>query len=117
METKPPVQGDGCLLSEPGYLTLRPMRLLAMRRIGPYGTLGPPAFDGTPSEWSPLIDAARRLKLIHRPLGVVISYDNPYLTPPHLQQLDACVPLIGDQMSPDTPQARVIAFSEVASTA
>jgi AraC family transcriptional regulator len=86
-------RGDGCTLSEVSFLTLKPLTLLAMRRIGPYGTLGPPRFDGAPSEWSPLLDVAARWGLEYRKLGIIICYDDPTITPPDLQHLDACVPL------------------------
>lgn len=104
------IEGDGCRLSGPSFLTLKRQTLLAWRRIGPYGTFGPPRFDGGPSEWSPLLDAATREGLDFRPLGLVISYDNPFLTPPHLQQLDACVPLSAAGREPVGADVRKITF-------
>lgn len=106
----PAVEGDGCQLSRPGFLTLKTLTLLAWRRVGPYGTFGPPCLDGGPSEWSPLFDAAARDGLAWRPLGLVISYDNPFLTPPHLQQLDACVPLLDPGQEPVGNDVRKITF-------
>jgi AraC family transcriptional regulator len=105
------VRGDGCRFSDVSFLTLRPMTLLAMRRIGPYGTMGPPNFDGAPSDWSPLIDVASHETLAFRPLGVIFSYDNPYLTPPHLQHLDACVPLVKSIRIRSRGQIRRLDFS------
>jgi AraC family transcriptional regulator len=85
---------NGSTLSEVSYLTLKPMTLLAMRRMGKYGTFGIPDWEGGPSDWSPLIDELYRRKLPFRKVGVMICYDNPRLTPPHLQAMDACVPLL-----------------------
>lgn len=110
LATVAPVKGDGCELSETTFLTLKPLTLLAMRRIGPYGTFGAPRFDGAASEWSTLLGAARDLDLPYRPIGLVISYDNPYLTPPHLQQLDACVPLLKADGAPQDGAVRRIEF-------
>lgn len=104
------IEGDGCRLSSPSFLTLKTLTLLAWRRVGPYGTFGPPRFDGGTSEWSPLLDAAARDGLTFRPLGMVISYDNPFLTPPHLQQLDACVPLSDPDQEPVSSDVRRITF-------
>jgi AraC family transcriptional regulator len=84
---------DGSTLSEVSYLTLKPMTLLAMRRMGKYGTFGTPDWDGGPSDWSPLVDELRNRRLPFRKLGMMFCYDNPRLTPPHLQAMDACVPL------------------------
>lgn len=106
----PLIQGEGCQLSLPSFLTLRTQTLLAWRRVGAYGTFGPPRFDGGASDWSPLLDAAARDRLIYRPLGFVISYDNPFLTPPHLQQLDACVPLSDPDQEPVSADVRKIVF-------
>lgn len=108
--TAPVIEGDGCRLSGASFLTLKPLTLLAWRRIGSYGTFGPPRFDGGPSEWSPLLDAALRDGLVVRPLGLVISYDNPFLTPPHLQQLDACVPFSDPGQEPVSADVRKITF-------
>lgn len=108
--TSPLLQGEGCQLSIPSFLTLKTLTLLAWRRVGPYGTFGPPRFDGGSSEWSPLLDAAARDRLAWRPMGLVISYDNPFLTPPHLQQLDACVPLSDPRQGPTSGDVRKIIF-------
>lgn len=105
-----PQAPDGCTISEMSFVTLKPMALLAWRRVGPYGTFNPPHFDATPSDWSPLLDEARRQNISHRQLALVISYDNPFATPPHLQQLDACVPLLDETTEPSGQIIRKITF-------
>lgn len=101
----------GSELSEVSFLTLRPMTLLAMRRMGQYGTFGMPDFDGGPSDWLPLVELARRRKLAFRPLGMMFCYDNPGLTPPHLQSLDACVPLLKSAGAPTRGNVRRLDFA------
>lgn len=101
---------EGCIISDVSFVTLKPMSLLAWRRVGPYGTFNPPRFDATPSDWSPLLDEAQRQNIRHRPLALVISYDNPFATPPHLQQLDACVPLLDDATEPSGQIIRKLTF-------
>lgn len=105
-----PAAPEGCAISNVSFVTLKPMHLLAWRRVGPYGTFNPPRFDATPSDWSPLLDEAQRQNIAHRPLALVISYDNPFATPPHLQQLDACVPLLDDTIEPSGQIIRKITF-------
>ena len=100
MDASKAFTGDGCTLSAVSFLTLKPLTLLAMRRIGPYGTLGYPRFDGRPSQWTPLLEVAARRALAYRKLGIVICYDDPTITPPHLQHLDACVPLTSSSGAP-----------------
>lgn len=101
---------EGCTISDVSFVTLRPMALLAWRRVGPYGTFNPPRFDATTTDWSPLLDEAQRQNILHRPLALVISYDNPFATPPHLQQLDACVPLIDETTEPSGQTIRKLNF-------
>jgi DNA gyrase inhibitor GyrI len=105
------VEREGSQLSEISFLTLKPMSLLAMRRFGKYGTFGLPDFEGGPSDWSPLLDVARRRKLGFRKLGMMFSYDNPTLTPPHLQSLDACVPLLRPERAPTQGIVRRLDFA------
>jgi AraC family transcriptional regulator len=102
---------DGSTLSEVSYLTLKPMTLLAMRRMGKYGTFGMPDWDGGPSDWSPLIDELRTRKLPFRKLGMMLCYDNPRLTPPHLQAMDACVPLLDTAGAPRKGTVRRLDFA------
>ena len=102
---------DGSTLSEVSYLTLKPMALLAMRRMGQYGTFGTPDWDGGQSDWSPLVDELRRRKLPFRKLGIMICYDNPRLTPPHLQAMDACVPLLKTAGAPRKGNIRRLDFA------
>ncbi|MEQ1489956.1 MAG: helix-turn-helix domain-containing protein [Terricaulis sp.] len=107
-ETKTPP--EGCAISEMSFVSLKSMHRLAWRRVGPYGRFNPPRFDATPSDWSPLLDEAARQNIRHRQLALVISYDNPFATPPHLQQLDACVPLLSEGADPSGQIIRKIQF-------
>lgn len=101
---------EGCTISDMSFVTLKPVALLAWRRVGPYGTFNPPRFDATPSDWSPLLEEAARQDIAHRQLALVISYDNPFATPPHLQQLDACVPLLDETTEASGQTIRKITF-------
>lgn len=102
---------DGSALSEVSYLTLKPMTLLAMRRMGQYGTFGLPDWEGGPSDWSPLVDELHKRKLPFRKLGMMLCYDSPNLTPPHLQALDACVPLLKAAGAPRKGNVRRLDFA------
>ncbi len=110
METAYLVKHAGCELSQVTFLILKPMTLLAMRRMGQYGTFGLPDFDGGPSDWAPLLDEARRRKLAFRKLGMAICYDSPRLTPPHLQAMDACIPLLKAGGAPTKGSIRRLDF-------
>ena len=101
----------GSELSEVSFLSLKPMTLLAMRRMGQYGTFGMPDFDGGPSDWLPLVETARHRGLTFRRLGMMFCYDNPTLTPPHLQSLDACVPLVKAAGAPSRGNVRRLDFA------
>ena len=95
MERMKTFRGDGCTLSETTFLTLRPMTLLAVRRIGPYDDCSNlPPFSAGDTFWSRIAAFAERRGIAYRRLPIAISYDNPGMTPPHLQHLDACLPLV-----------------------
>lgn len=111
LENQERKEREGSQLGEVCFVTLKPLTLLAMRRFGKYGTFGMPDFAGGPSEWSPLLDVARRRKLGFRKLGMIFSYDNPGLTPPHLQSLDACVPLLEVDGAPTRGNVRRLEFA------
>jgi len=101
---------DGSELSDVSYLTLKPMALLAMRRMGQYGTFGMPDWEGGPSDWLPLVDELNKRKLPFRKLGMMFCYDNPGMTPPHLQAMDACVPLLKTAGAPRKGNVRRLDF-------
>ena len=105
-----PTAGDGCSYTDVSFLSLKPMVLLAMRRLGRYGTLGPPDYEGGTSDWKPLFDVLRARDLPWRKPGVIFSYDNPYLTPPELQSLDACVVLTDPRGAPKSGPVRRLDF-------
>jgi AraC family transcriptional regulator len=90
-------RGDGCTLSETTFLTLKPMILLAIRRIGPYRDFSNlPPFSANDSYWPTVAEYGERRGIALRHVPIAIPYDNPDWTPPHLQHLDACLPVIGD---------------------
>jgi AraC family transcriptional regulator len=43
--------------------------------------------------WNDVVAWAKRNHVSYRPLAIAISYDDPTVTPPSLQRLDACVPI------------------------
>ena len=95
MERMQSFRGDGCTLSETTFLTLKPMTLLAVRRIGPYYDYSNlPPFSVRDGFWPRIAAHAERRDLAYRRLPIAIPYDNPTMTPPHLQHLDACLPLV-----------------------
>ncbi|MDP3740265.1 MAG: helix-turn-helix domain-containing protein [Hyphomonadaceae bacterium] len=89
-------RGDGCTLSEVTFLTLKPMTLLAMRRVGPYATVDLPPFSPADQLWSALVAFAESRKLAYRRLPMSICPDDPNMTAPDRQNLDACIPLVGE---------------------
>lgn len=92
-------RGDGCTLSETTFLTLKPMTLLAIRRIGPYRDFSNlPPFSQNDVFWPRVREFAERNDIAYRCLPITIPYDNPDWTPPNLQQLDACLPVLGRAM-------------------
>ena len=88
-------RGDGCLLSDVQFVILPAMKLLAIRRHGAYAEMPPPFLDRDVL-FKDLVDWAKRNKVAYRPLALVISYDDPTLTPAPLQRLDACIPIDGE---------------------
>jgi AraC family transcriptional regulator len=85
-------RGEGCLLSKVRFTSLPAMTLLAIRRHGAYADCPMPFLDGD-DLWNDLVDWAQRKGIGHRRLALAISYDDPTLTPPALQRLDACLPI------------------------
>jgi AraC family transcriptional regulator len=81
-------------VSDVRFVTLPAMTLLAIRRYGAYADL-PTPFQEDDGLFTALVDWARRHNVPCRPLPVVISYDDPGLTPKALQRLDACIPVVG----------------------
>ena len=88
-------RGDGCLLSEVQFVVLPAMTLLAIRRHGAYADMPPPFVEGD-KLFHDLVEWAKRNNVRYRPLPLVISYDDPTLTPAALQRLDACIPIDGE---------------------
>jgi AraC family transcriptional regulator len=97
MERMRTFRGDGCTLSETTFLTLKPMVLIAVRRIGPYMNFDNlPPFSAGDGYWPKLVAYAERRGIAFRRLPITIPYDDPNVTPQHLQHLDACLPLVRD---------------------
>jgi AraC family transcriptional regulator len=88
-------RGEGCLLSDVRFLSLPATTLLAIRRHGDYAAMAPPFLEGD-TFFNDLADWAKRNQVPCHPLALVISYDDPTLTPKPLQRLDACIPASGD---------------------
>lgn len=84
-------RGDGCTLSEVRFTSLPSMLLLAIRHYGPYAECPVPLTDGD-TLWTELMRWAEHNKLSHSQLPIVISYDDPTVTPGPMQRLDACIP-------------------------
>jgi len=87
-------RGQGCLLSDVRFVSLPATTFLAIRRHGAYADCPVPFLPGD-DLWNDLVDWANRNKVPYRPLAFAISYDDPTLTPPALQRLDACIPAGG----------------------
>jgi AraC family transcriptional regulator len=85
-------RGDGCQLSDVYFVDLPPMTLLAIRRHGAYATCPVPFLNGDDC-WDALVDHAQHRAIPFHRLAIAISYDDPTLTPPALQRLDACIPI------------------------
>jgi AraC family transcriptional regulator len=111
MERLRTFRGQGCKLSEATFLTLKPMTLLAMRRIGSYENVGLPPMSDEDPYWSAVAAFAKRQGLAIRPLPISICYDAPKLTPPHLQHLDACMPLVRKPRGLKTSTLRCLSFA------
>lgn len=88
-------RGDGCLLSKVSFLRLPASGMLAIRRHGAYADC-PVPFQPDDTIWNVLVEWAKRNDVTYRPLPFAISYDDPTVTPPSLQRLDACIPIVGD---------------------
>jgi AraC family transcriptional regulator len=94
-------RGDGCLLSDVRFVSLPATPLLAIRRLGAYEEM-PTPFTKDDVIFNELVDWAKRNKIPHRPLPLVVSYDDPTLTPKPLQRLDACIPISGKAVAEGT---------------
>ena len=95
MERMQTFRGAGCALSETTFLTLKPMTVLALRCIGPYYDYSNlPPFSAADTSWTRISAYAERRNLAYRRLPIAIPYDDPTMTPPNLQHLDACLPLV-----------------------
>jgi AraC family transcriptional regulator len=92
LERRQGFRGDGCLLSDVRFVFLPAMMLLAMRRYGAYA-LCPTPFLKKDKLWTALVARAQCNRVCFHRLAIAISYDDPTLTPPGLQRLDACIPI------------------------
>jgi AraC family transcriptional regulator len=85
-------RGEGCLLSDVRFVSLPAMPLLATRRHGAYADLPVPFLKSDPF-WNELVEWAAHNKVPYRRLALLICYDDPTITPPALQRVDACIPI------------------------
>jgi AraC family transcriptional regulator len=85
-------RGAGCFLSDVRFVFLPAMTLLAIRRYGAYTTCPIPFLEGD-KFWTALVARAESSRVSSQRLAIAISYDDPTLTPPRLQRLDACIPI------------------------
>jgi AraC family transcriptional regulator len=85
-------RGDGCFLSDVRFVFLPAMTLLATRRYGAYARCPIPFLEGD-KFWTALVARAQCSRVYCHRLAIAISYDDPALTPPGLQRLDACIPI------------------------
>jgi AraC family transcriptional regulator len=85
-------RGEGCLLSDVHFASLPAMTLLAIRRHGAYADC-PIPFQKGDDLWTALVARAQHGKASFHRLPIAISYDDPTVTPPTHQRLDACIPL------------------------
>jgi AraC family transcriptional regulator len=95
-------RGDQCFLSEVEFVTVPAMKFLAIRRHGAYSAC-PTPFQSDDCLWNELVEWAKHNKASYEHLALAISYDNPEVTPPELQRLDACIPVAGSA----TPSGRI----------
>jgi DNA gyrase inhibitor GyrI len=81
-------------LSDVEFATLPALTLLTVRCYGPYASCATP-FQADDDCWNDLVAWANSHAIEYRPLAIVISYDDPTITPGSLQRLDACIPVSG----------------------
>jgi AraC family transcriptional regulator len=86
-------RGDGCQLSEVRFTSLPSMLLMAVRRYGAYAEC-PAPFRSDDDLWTGLARWSEQKALPHCALPLVISYDDPTVTPGPMQRLDACLPCL-----------------------
>ena len=94
-KTKRGFRGKACLLSEVRFVTLPPMRLLAVRCHGTYADLPVPFTKGD-GLWNGLVDFAAKKNVEHELVALLICYDDPTMTPMGMQRCDACIAIKGD---------------------
>ncbi|MCC0025166.1 MAG: helix-turn-helix domain-containing protein [Hyphomicrobiaceae bacterium] len=94
-EIGPLDQQLGCRLSEVTFLTLKPMNCIGLRRFGPYSDYSNlPPFGPTNQHYPRILERLETRNIAHRKLAITIPYDNPLITPDHLQQADACLQIL-----------------------
>ncbi len=96
LEANRDFRGDGCILSEVWFGRLPAQRFLAVRRMAPYLDYSKPPFSPDDAYWAKAAAFAAARGLAHERLAYAISYDDPTLTPPDQQRLDACIPCDGE---------------------
>ncbi len=103
MERNRAFRGDGCLLSEVRFESLRSTPALAIRRVGAYSEFDAAARARLAAE---MVEWAEHNGVAPGPLRIGLFPDDPTMTPKALQQSDFCIPL--DQPAVGTERIRCI---------
>jgi AraC family transcriptional regulator len=90
MERNRAFRGDGCLISEVRFETVRPAPALAIRHVGAYSGLD----EATRRRlWDEILAWAAGAGVACSPLRIGLFPDDPTMTPAELQQSDLCIPI------------------------
>ncbi len=103
MERNRAFRGDGCLLSEVRFESLRSTSALAIRHVGAYSEFDAAARSRLAAE---MVEWAEKSGFAPGPLRLGLFPDDPTMTPTALQQSDFCIPL--DQPAAGTERIRCI---------
>jgi AraC family transcriptional regulator len=83
-------RGDGCLISEVRFVSMKPTTLLAIRRVGAYAEFG---VAERAKLWTEIVAWAEAAGVALSPLRIGLFPDDPGMTPKALQQADICIPV------------------------
>jgi len=102
-------RGDGCELSEVRFVALKPVQLIAIRRVGPYGEAHLPPFAPHDRYWNTLETWAREVGVSYQREAWGFFPDDPNVTPPDLLRADICLP-VDDPVAAPEGDIRSLAF-------
>lgn len=86
-------RGEGCTLSEVRFVNLRPTCLIALHRVGPYGSFVLPPFSSGDEWWARLAGWAARRGIATQPVAWGFYPSDPGMTPPAQQRSEVCLPV------------------------